>query len=415
MKLLLALMLMVAGLFSAPFSGAMQEEEPPRPILHNDHIPPAPLTSADRQEAKVSPCVGDGVSGPRYAVFYVYAEGRTNRYESVVNQLRLYAGGASDIIDASSRETGGRRAIRFVTDAACQIVVTPVSMPLSTMQNFGAEMDWFFNHGYSTPERNVLAFNDDSYFCGIGSLWQDDRDSADNWHNKGEAVAVVGTGCWSANVASHEIGHNLGAVQHTAPHMTLNWHCLDEWDVMCYNDGSGTTSVICPDSAHDDRFDCNHDDYWHTNPPAGSYLDTHWNRDAHPHPHPTTTDPDRNSHAIPNRHGDACSTHAVTHGNAFPNADRATVANACRNPCGAKGSHRRHGPGLCRLLLGAIPLGQWPQYGEWVCQWGGGVDGHAQNPQQRQQRYPYHHGTGYCGGGDIRCRHGAGWPLQTLG
>jgi hypothetical protein len=34
---------------------------------------------------------------------------------------------------------------------------------------------------------------------------------------------------------------------------------------------------ICTDRGHDARFDCGHNDYYHTNPPAGSYLATYWN------------------------------------------------------------------------------------------------------------------------------------------
>jgi hypothetical protein len=33
----------------------------------------------------------------------------------------------------------------------------------------------------------------------------------------------------------------------------------------------------CNDQAHNDLLDCNHDDYYSTNPPANSYLATHWN------------------------------------------------------------------------------------------------------------------------------------------
>ena len=48
---------------------------------------------------------------------------------------------------------------------------------------------------------------------------------------------------------------------------------------MCYKDSTSAPALqyICKDSAHNSRFDCNHDDYYHTNPPAGSYLATKWN------------------------------------------------------------------------------------------------------------------------------------------
>jgi hypothetical protein len=81
------------------------------------------------------------------------------------------------------------------------------------------------------------------------------------------------------DTAIHEISHNLGAVQRSAPHRSASWHCLDETDILCYDDdgaGGFATFSSCSSSTGQ-LFDCNHDDYFDPAPAPGSYLATHWN------------------------------------------------------------------------------------------------------------------------------------------
>jgi hypothetical protein len=84
-------------------------------------------------------------------------------------------------------------------------------------------------------------------------------------------------------VMLHEMTHNLGGVQRSAPHATDFAHCTDGLDVMCYPDrspqeGSYTTSV-CPaiSGAIDQTYDCGHNDYYNPDPAPNTYLATHWN------------------------------------------------------------------------------------------------------------------------------------------
>ena len=277
-SLLIGLLLIVAGI--APRSAPAQDA--PRPVIHEDNLTPKSLNRTQARDAAFTPCVQ---GGDHYTVWYVYPEGTASRYASVVDSLRLYVGGASDFIDASAAQTGGHLQLRILHDSNCQIIVRELALPLSLMRDFWGLYDYFDQQGYTqinNPSINAVIYLDDPYFCGQGSLWPDDTDSPSNLNNDGGEISVLGVGCWSANITMHEIGHNAGAVQHSAPHMTSGWHCTDEYDVMCYNDGTGTTTIVCQNTGLDDRYDCNDDDYFNTNPAPGSYLDTHWNPAAQP-------------------------------------------------------------------------------------------------------------------------------------
>ena len=95
---------------------------------------------------------------------------------------------------------------------------------------------------------------------------------------------------WWPEGMLHEITHNLGGVQWSAPHSTQPagmanpryGHCWQGYDVMCYLEDAGASHAMrndCPriGGAIPQAYDCGRDDYFNPGPPAGSYLATHLN------------------------------------------------------------------------------------------------------------------------------------------
>ncbi len=228
-------------------------------------------------------CIDDGKSGYRVEVLYVYATDAApgNRYNAYRDSIRTWVAEMNQIFENSAQLTNGHRQVRLVTDSSCQPVVTAVGLTRSQLATFSGSTDALRTKGYNRYDRNYLMFVDAKDYCGIGGIRSDDRKTQDNYNNTGSAYGRVDSGCWGGSTAAHEVMHNLGGVQPSAPNDTGGWHCSDERDLMCYKDGPSSPNMTfkCTTGvwANLDLFDCNQDDYFSANPAPGTYLSRYWN------------------------------------------------------------------------------------------------------------------------------------------
>jgi hypothetical protein len=255
----------------------------PAPEGVNIKEPAAPLSTGETLGSYALSgtvtCDGDGMSGNRVQAIYVHASDVADRYDTYAASFQQWSANVDKTFMDSAAETGGTRSVRWVHDAACNVAIARATVSTTGDDNFSNMMSELKAQGYNRTDRKYLIWSDASVYCGIGTISYSDTAASSNVNNRGPSFGRVDTGCWGLNRGAevHELMHNLGGVQLSAPHTTGGGHCVDENDRMCYADATGVVmSYICA-SAHEGLFDCGHDDYFSTNPASDSYLATHWN------------------------------------------------------------------------------------------------------------------------------------------
>jgi hypothetical protein len=227
-------------------------------------------------------CDGDGVTGKRVQVLYVVAADQPDRFLSLVDALGQYTLRADGQLNASARKSGSVRHFRFVTDGdgagGCVLDIQRVAIGAAEDDTWDAMIPALKAQGYNRPDRKYLIYADANVYCGMGSYYTDSQPGQTNVANGTRPeYARVDAGCWNYSEA-HELMHTLGGVQTDAPHATPGGHCFDEYDELCYDDGSGVRMKSVCASSQGTLYDCNGDDYFlAAKPAAGTYLSGHWN------------------------------------------------------------------------------------------------------------------------------------------
>jgi hypothetical protein len=235
------------------------------------------------QESAPIVCEPDAEEGFRVQVLYVRGTSSPPLSNDRLADIRGWVADMDEIFHDSATETGPARNVRFVQDPdePCQPAVDDVAVTTSALNDFDSMIAQLENKGYGEADRIYLSFVNANEYCGIGTLWDDDDpDGIANWNNFGPSYSRVDSGCWAGWVAAHEVMHNLGGVQLSADNSSGGFHCIDEYDIMCYSDaGSGVPQMrfdCGPEILNTTRFDCGDDDYYNTNPvddPDPSHYD----------------------------------------------------------------------------------------------------------------------------------------------
>ncbi|MCA1571948.1 MAG: Ig-like domain-containing protein [Chloroflexi bacterium] len=250
----------------------------PPALTHGDDplLPRPPSLVAQTPPEAPWPCEGTGTDGRRVQLLYVH--GGNGNLAALLPTFEAWARQIEGMFLTSARATGGERLVRFVTGPGCALDIADVTVSANALGSFDAMIAELRGRGFADDTRSYHAWVEASAYCGIGTIYGDDRRTG-NWNEQYAHYARSDRPCWTANTAAHEIVHNLGGVQNSAPNSTGGLHCRDEHDVMCYPDGAprGQMVTVCADATGEDRLDCRGDDYFSTPPAPGSYLAGHWN------------------------------------------------------------------------------------------------------------------------------------------
>lgn len=249
-----------------------------------DYAASQPAPAAGAYPSFPPTCAAGGEHHVR--AIYAHPSDAPDRSAAMMATLRDQINRSNGQIYSQARALGDDITLRLRcnSDGLVDFAIERLSFP-HAQASFSNISQQLRARGHHAHNAKYLVFYDANNGGGIGggiagqaTVHMDDRLSPNNANLGGGDYAInYGyTGVFGAEVTLHEMSHNQGAVQLTAPHSSGGWHCNDGRDTMCYADGGANASYTSSRCAVT-TYDCGADTYFHPSPAAGSYLATHWN------------------------------------------------------------------------------------------------------------------------------------------
>jgi hypothetical protein len=224
-------------------------------------------------------CVDKAAEDYYIEVIYARAYDDTDRFATREADLKKFVRQSNGIIDYTAMFGLVHADLRVVCSGGDILVQNEVLPTSKSADSSSTLVNDLKAKGYNKPNAKYWILYEGGISCGcsgLGYFFSDDTGSAANRNNGGYAMYAM-TFCMCLNTWLHELGHNLGAVQYSAPNTSGGAHCIDGVDVMCYSDGGWNAANYTSTACSVRVFDCNQNDYFNAAPAPGSYLATKWN------------------------------------------------------------------------------------------------------------------------------------------
>ncbi|WP_367127606.1 hypothetical protein [Saccharothrix sp. HUAS TT1] len=218
----------------------------------------------------------------RIQLVYLIPSGAPDASATMVPLIRQHFLQSNDMVSSRAAQHGGDLSLRVACDSTGRPAVRVLRSGHDNSAISAIDQEVARQGQRVAGQDNVVYWGDGGCGGGVAYGSGDTRPGVENSVNNAPGIAVVYGRC-PFTYMLHEQGHSMGAVLPNSPNSSGAGHCNDDADVMCYKDGgphSGNyRSNVCPspNGNLDYYWDCNVNDYFHPNPPAGSFLATNWN------------------------------------------------------------------------------------------------------------------------------------------
>lgn len=254
-------------------------------------VPAAPVK---RLYPQTGLCPGDGTSGSRIRIYVGAPADREPVTDAQIRAVRIQLGYAERSLHESDDTYYQKLNFYCATDTTPTIervvfpaigsdnrftfddFITGITAQIGTPQPNTIYHAFVFGHGNAYP------------YGGQGTVMSEDSPApVDQLDDPQFSMTAAGWGGNYGDVLLHELGHNMGAVQPSANHSTGDgWHCTDNPETMCYDDGGSGIGPGNPMHRQCDLvawkeyrlqpFDCD-DDFWAVGPNIPASFDSRWN------------------------------------------------------------------------------------------------------------------------------------------